>query len=434
MTGVIVGFMALISLGTFLLSLPNAREPGMEWDFWSTLFTATSAVCVTGLVVVDTGTYWSPFGQAVILGLIQAGGLGVMTASMLILMVLRRAIAFRDRFELYESSRAGGLRSVKGLIWLTILISLVFELLGAAAIWYRLRPIEGGEGALWPSLFHAVSAFNNAGFDIMKGFASLSGFARDRVFLLIIGVLVVSGGLGILVLLDMASKRSWRPLSPNSKMVLLVSAFLLAVGFSGILAAEFTNPSTLGGMALPDKLANALFHSVTARTAGFNSLPVEAFHDETLFLTMALMYIGGATGSTAGGIKVNTFGVLLLATMAAARGYEQTSAFGRQFSHRLVYRAVAVVTMSLGMVFVGTLVLTVTEGFAFSQTLFEVFSAFGTVGLTTGITPELSVAGKVNIIVLMFVGRLGPLTLAYALAQRARKPRYALPEEDIAIG
>jgi trk system potassium uptake protein TrkH len=387
-----------------------------------------------GLVVVNTGTYWSTSGQIVILGLIQLSGIGIMTATMLILVILRRSVSLQDRFELYELSKTVGFRSVTGLIVLTILITVGSELLGTLALWFRFKQVYGDQDGWWPSAFHSVSAFNNAGFDLLGNSSSLTQFSRDPVLLVMVSLLIIAGGISVLVLIDLAVKHSWKSLTPNSKILLVASVFLLAMGFIGILLFEFNNPNTLGNMTMADKATNSLFQSVTARTAGFNSISVSGMNDATLFLTMALMYIGGATGSTAGGIKVGTFAVLALAAWANIHGYQRAAAFGRRFSHRLVYRALTVAVLSAVAIFIGTLVLTLTEDFAFPRLLFEVASAFGTVGLTTGITSDLSVAGKGTIIVIMFIGRLGPLSLAYALAQRARQPRYALPEKDVAIG
>jgi trk system potassium uptake protein TrkH len=433
-SSVVVGFALLIVVGTLLLSLPMARVPGTSWNLLDSLFTATSAVCVVGLVVVDTGTHWSLFGQAVILALVQLGGLGVMTASMFILIILRRPVSFRDRVQLQETSRLGNIRSVSGLLWATVLVTIFFELAGTAAIWYHLKGLGGDVEHIWPAVFHAISAFNNAGFDVTGNLSSFTSFARDPIMLLIVAVLAIFGGLGALVLMDIVGHRSWRAFSQNSKLVLTISAVLLIVGFLGILAAEFANPKTLGALSLGDKATNALFHSVVARTSGFNTLMVKELHDETQLLTMALMYIGGATGSTAGGIKVTTLGVLVLASVAATRGYEHASAFGGRLSHQLIYRALAVAAYALAVVFLGTLLLAITEQFAFRELLFEVVSAFATVGLSTGITPDLSIAGKLTIIAVMYLGRLGPLTVAYALAQRSREPSYQLPERDVAIG
>lgn len=385
-------------------------------------------------MVVDTGTHWSTFGQVVIITLVQLGGLGVMTASMFILIILRRPISFRDRFELREVSKAGGIQSVAGLIWATVLVTLLFEAVGAAALWYRMDGLEGNHRAIGMGVFHAVSAFNNAGFDLMPPFTNLTTYATDPFFLLVTALLVFFGGIGALVLMDIFSKRTWKALSQNSRIVLIASGILLLVGFLGILATEFTNPKTLFPLSWHDKLVNAFFHSVTARTAGFDSLSVADFKDETQFLLMLLMYIGGATGSTAGGIKVTTLAILVLASLAAVRGYEHASVMGARLSHRLVYRAMSVAVLTLFVIFLATLVLTVSEEFLFRQVLFEVVSAFATVGLTTGITPDLSLVGKLTIIVVMYLGRLGPLTLAYALAQRAREPSYQLPEREIGIG
>ncbi len=432
--GVAWGFAGLILLGAILLSTPWALAPGARWDILTAFFTATSAVCVVGLTVVSTGTHWSPFGQAVILALVQLGGLGVMIASMFILLILRRPISFRDRFEMREVSRAGGIRSVGGFIWATVLLTLAFEALGAAALWYRMGGLDGNPSAIWFGVFHSVSAFNNAGFDLMPNFIGMAQYARDPLVLTALALLAVLGGLGALVLMDLVSKRSWNGLSQNSRLVLTISGALLILGFAGILVTEFTNPATLGGMGLVDKMVNAMFHSVVARTAGFDSLHVGNLKDETQFLLMGLMYIGGASGSTAGGIKITTMAVLVLATLAAVQGYEHASAFGARFGHRLVYRALSVAVLSLLVIFVATFVLTITETVLFREALFEVVSAFATVGLTTGITPDLSMTGKVIIILVMYVGRLGPLTLAYVLAQRVREPSYQLPERDIGIG
>ncbi|MBI2165173.1 MAG: Trk family potassium uptake protein [Chloroflexi bacterium] len=433
-SGVILGFLGLIVLGTVLLSLPMARTPGQPWNILDSLFTATSAVCLTGLVVKDTGTYWSTFGQGVILGLIQAGGLGIMTAAMLILMAFRRPISLRDRLELHEVTRTGGLHGVPTLLMLTILVTVVLELAGALGIWYHLRSEFGEERSIWLGAFHAISAFNNAGFDLMKDYSSLSRFSQDPLLLLLISGLIISGGISALVILDIVSKHSWRPLSVNSKVVIIITLFLLALGFGGILLSEFDNPATLGKMALSDKVVNAFFHSVTARTAGFFTLPISEMRDDTLLLKTSLMLIGGATGSTAGGIKVNTLAVLFLATWASLKGYDHASVFGRRFSHPLVYRAIAIAVLAGAIISLGSLVLTITEEFPFRSLFLEVVSAFGTVGLTMGITPHLSAAGKVTIIVIMFIGRLGPLAVAYALAQKSRQPRFDLPERDLAIG
>ncbi|MBI4203056.1 MAG: Trk family potassium uptake protein [Chloroflexi bacterium] len=431
--GVVIGFLALIAVGTALLSLPEARRPGADGSFITALFTATSAVCVTGLVVVDTADYWSPLGQGIILALIQAGGLGIMTASMLILIVFRRPISLRDRLQLQETSRFAGIRNVVDLVVLTVVTTLFLESVGALLLTWRLYD-AGHSSPVWNGIFLSVSAFNNAGFDISGGYQSLVPFVTDPVLLGIMGTLIVLGGLGVLVILDCLPKGSRWHTSINTKMVLTATPVLLAIGFVAILVMEFNNPQTLGERDLGQKLWNALFHSITARTAGFATLPVDKFSDATLFINEALMFIGGASGSTAGGTKLSTTVLLLLATWSGVQGYEGVSGYGRRFSNQLVYRALAILFLAFLVIFTAALVLLLTEGFPFPRTLFEVVSAFGTVGLSTGITPELSMLGKLVIVVVMFIGRLGPLTLAYRMAQRAREPNYRYPETDIPLG
>ncbi|MBI3744176.1 MAG: Trk family potassium uptake protein [Chloroflexi bacterium] len=431
---VVAGFLVLIAIGTILLCLPVARAPDASFDFVTSLFTATSAVCVTGLVVVDTGTHWSHFGQGVILALIQLGGLGIMTAAMSILLIFARPVSLGDRFAIRETLGLPGVRSVATLIVATVILTILLEAGGGTVLWLRLRGSGLPGWDVWQSAFHAVSAFNNAGFDIRGTGQSLAEFTRDPVVLMTICVLVIAGGLGALVILDLAGSRSLRRLSVQSKLVLLTTLALLVAGLVATLASEYHNPATLGGFNVTGKITNAFFHSVNARTAGFSTMPMNATHDDTQFLTMALMSIGGATGGTAGGIKVGTFAVLMLVTLATAKGYTTVRVFGREIPHGVVYRALGVATLYLGVIFVGTLILSITETALFRQVFFEVFSAVGTVGLTTGITPELSTAGRSVVVALMFVGRVGPLVLVYLLTRKAREPLYHLPEARIGIG
>jgi trk system potassium uptake protein TrkH len=431
---VIAGFLLLIVVGTAILSLPAARQPDAEPSFITALFTATSAVAVTGLIVVDTGQYWSTFGQGVIVALIQLGGLGVMTASMFILIILRQPISFRNRFELREMSGMAHRQTVSGLVILIVLLTLGLEAIGMLAMGLRMGALTDGPLAWWHAGFTAVSAFNNAGFDNFGIGTGLTLFAHDPFMLAIIGLLAVLGGLGPLVLIDTATKRSWKRLSPNTRIVLTLSASLLVIGFLGVLGAEYAHAPTLGAFSVFDKMTNAMFQSVVARTSGFNTVIIGDLQDATQFFLLSLMFIGGATGSTAGGVKVATVAVLLLAMRAGVQGSDTASGFGRRFNPQVVYKAFAIVALGVLVVLAGTLLLTVTEDLPFRYILFEVVSAFGTVGLSTGITPSLSVPGELTIILIMFIGRLGPLTLAYALTQRSHEAGYRLPEEDIPLG
>ena len=429
-----LGFLATIAVGTLLLSLPVANREGTVTPFVTALFTATSAVCVTGLVVVDTKTFWSPFGQAVILLLIQVGGLGFMTSSTLLLLLIGRRVSLRERILLREAYGATPLGGILRLTRQVAFATLLFESLGALILFLRFGMEFSPDWALWMAVFHSVSAFNNAGFDIIGDFRSLIGYSQDPVVALTIAVLIILGGISFTVMVDVARERSFRSLLLDTKVVLVTTAALLAAGTVALLLTEYGNPATLGPMDPLAKLVNAFFMAVTPRTAGFTTLDVPQMTQGALLLTVALMYIGGASGSTAGGIKVNTFGVLTAAVVSSMRGRNTATVFGRELPQDHVYRALTVALLALGLVFGVTVVLALIEPFGLPQLLFEATSAFGTVGLTTGITPDLSVEGKLLIAATMYVGRLGPLTVALALAQREKAIRYRYPEGRLKIG
>ncbi|OGO02629.1 MAG: Trk family potassium uptake protein [Chloroflexi bacterium RBG_13_54_8] len=428
------GFVAIIMVGAVLLVLPIAAKTGQSASFLTALFTATSATCVTGLVVVDTGTYWSSFGQAVILVLIQVGGLGFMTSATLLLMALGRRIGLRERLLIGESMGLERWGGVVGLAKRIALFTLLVESVGALLLYFRFS-LENPMGtAVWKGIFHSVSAFNNAGLDILGNFRSLADYRGDTTVVLVIAALIILGGISFMVVSDVFRFRRWIRLSLDSKIVLMATAILLALGMIVILLTEFSNPDTLGALPWPQKALNAFFHSVTPRTAGFSTIDIGMLADYALFFIIILMFIGGASGSTAGGVKVNTFGLIAATIWSSLRGRQYAGAFGREFRTEQVYRALALVMLSLGLVAVVVLVLTRTEKFSFINLLFETVSAFGTVGLSTGITPHLSTAGQLIIIATMLAGRLGPLTLALSLVQRQRPAAYRYPEDQIRIG
>lgn len=430
----IYGFASLIACGTILLILPISTKSGQLTSPVNAFFTATSAVCVTGLVVVDTAEYWSFFGQAVILALIQAGGFGFMTSATVFLLAFGRRIGLRERLLIRESmglEQLGGLvRIVKRLAIFTVAI----ELIGAVLFYLYFAARNSPGTAVWVSVFQSISAFNNAGFDLFGNFRSLSDYQGAPVVLILTAVLIILGGISFLVLSDIIKSRSWGRLSLDSKTVLSTTLLLLAMGTVVILLTESNNPDTLGAMSLPQRVLNALFHSVTPRTAGFSTINMASLANYTLFFTMILMFIGGASGSTAGGIKVNTFGMLVATIWSTVRGREHASAFGREFSIPQIHRALTLVMLSLGLLALVVFLLTITEEFRFLNLLFEAASAFGTVGLSTGITPGLTTAGRFIITGTMFIGRLGPLALALALIQRQQPTTYRYPEEAIRIG
>jgi len=433
-------FAFLVTVGTALLMLPIATNDGSATRFIDALFTATSAACVTGLTVLDTATHWSPFGQVVILVLIQIGGFGIMAGSTLLLFLfIGRRTTLRDRVLVQESLGGLHLGSVTSLVKRIAIFTIVCELIGAIilGIAFTSGPEAGPPGdplGIWWGVFHSVSAFNNAGFDLTGGFRSLGPFVDDWVVLLTIAVLLTAGGLGFAIVGDALFKRRWARMALETKVVLMTSAVLLIGGAITIGFTEWTNPATLGALPPEQRMLNAVFESATLRTAGFTALDTGAFAEATLFAVMALMFIGGASGSTAGGIKVNTFSVLLIAIASTVRGQPSAQAFGRRIQHAIVYRALTVALLAVAFVFVIGLSLTLTTDATFVQTLFEAVSAFGTVGATTGITPDLTDPARLITSLAMFIGRLGPLTLVLGLAARARPTPYRPAVESVRIG
>lgn len=430
----VYGFLGVIAIGTVLLILPISSQSRQFTSPIEAVFTATSAVCVTGLVVVDTADYWSRFGQAIILFLIQAGGFGFMTSATLFLISFGRRIGLRERLLIGE---AMGLFKTGGLVAIVIrmaIFTVAAEIIGSI-LFYRYFSAEMTAGrAIWTSVFQAISSFNNAGFDLFGGFRSMAGYQATPLVVLLTAVLIFLGGISFLVVSDVLRKRNWSRMSLDSKIVMSTTLAMLVFGMIVVLLTESGDPDTLGSMSAPQRFLNAFFQSVTARTAGFSTINMANLHDYALFFTMLLMFVGGASGSTAGGIKVNTFGMVIATIWSTVRGREHAGVFGREFTTQQVYRALAVIMISLSLISIVVFLLTVTEELRFLNLLFETVSAFGTVGLSTGITPDLSMAGRLIITATMFAGRLGPLTLILALVQRQQPTIYRYPEEVIRIG
>jgi trk system potassium uptake protein TrkH len=435
-TVLVLGFAVLIAIGTVLLLLPVSRAAGMPMDPIVALFTATSAVCVTGLVVVDTATHWSTFGQVVIMGLVQVGGFGFMTGStLLLLLFIGGRIGLRDRILAQASTGDLHLGGVLGIVRRIALFTIIVELTGAAVLFMAFLASGRDAGqAAWFGLFHAVSAFNNAGFDLFGGFRGLGAYATDPLVLVPLALLIILGGLSVAIVADVLGRRQWGRLVLESKLVLLTTLVLLVGGAIAFAALEWSNPRTLGAIPPEYRPLNAFFESVTLRSGGFAVINQGALGEAALFIAMALMFIGGASGSTAGGIKVNTFTVLLIAIVSTVRGRPSAEAFGRRVPHELIYRALSVALLSIAFVFIVALGMEVLAGTPFVDTTFEAISAFGTVGLSTGITPDLPATAQLLEAVAMFVGRLGPLTLALALAARQRPRAYQPALESMRIG
>ncbi len=428
-------FLLLIALGTLLLKLPLAQAQGVSAPWMTALFTAVSAVCVTGLVVVDTGSYWSGWGQFVILLLFQLGGFGLMTAAALLGLMVNRSLRLRSRLLTLAETRSLALGDVGSIARVVMLVTVVCESALAAVLTLRLHLGHGLSlpDALWSGVFHAISAFNNAGFALHGD--SLMRYAADAWVLLPVMLGIVIGGIGFPVMQDLRGRlRDPRHWSLHTKLTLAGSGVLLVLGTGALLVFEWANSATLGPMAWSDKLLSALFASVSARTAGFNSVDTGALTQESLALHYLLMFIGGGSAGTAGGVKVTTAAILLLLVVAEVRGRPDSEAFGRRVCTAAQRQAITVLVLGSVMVVAGTLVLLRATDHPTDRVIFEVISAFGTVGLSTGITADLPAVGHLTLAVLMFVGRVGTITLATSLALGERRMGWRYPEEHPIVG
>ena len=425
----LLGFTLLCLIGGGLLRLPMAATITLDWQ--EALFTATSAVTVTGLAVVDTSAF-TPFGQVVLLALIQIGGLGFMTFGALTLLLMGGRLPLQQQNLVREALGETSLGELSQLVRLVVAFAVLVEAVGAGLLALHWVPELGWSRGLWASLFHSVSAFNNAGFSLWPD--SLTRDVGTPLVTLVVSSLFIVGGLGFVVISDIREKRHWGRFSMQTKIVLCATLAINLVAMAAMAALEWHNPATLGGLeSLGDKLQAAWFQAVTPRTAGFNSVDTAAMSDASSLLTMLLMFIGGGASSTASGIKLTTFIVLLLVARAFLRGTQPT-AYGRAIGEQTVMKAVAVALAGVALVFVTLLVLCITDGrLAFLDLAFESVSAFGTVGLSRGITNELSLPGQWMLMLTMLLGRVGPLSLGYFLAtRRTRGMRYA--EGHIQIG
>ncbi len=438
----ILGFAALISIGTFLLMLPAASTE-KNLGFVNALFTSTSATCVTGLVVVDTGKALTLFGQLVVLFFIQVGGLGIMTISTLFLMIAGGRSSLAGRVVIQDTLTHGEERSLFSILRDVAIFTFVIEGLGMAFIFFRFLPGREICDALYLSVFHSVSAFCNAGFSIFS--ESFITYREDWVLNLVICFLIVTGGIGFPVLSELKRQfpfngRTWSRLSLHSKLVLSVTAFLLIIGSLFFILTEWHN--TLAPLSYMNRCLAGFFQAVTARTAGFNTLPIGDMANASLFFLILMMFIGASPGSCGGGIKTTTLACLTMLGVSRLRGQRHPQLFRRTISEGSVGKAISIVMVSTSIVIAATFLLLITElgeiphylsRGTFLELLFEVVSAFGTVGLSTGVTHGLSTAGKLIVTVVMFVGRLGPLVIAMAVSRR-RTSRYYYAEESIMVG
>ncbi|MFJ5675601.1 TrkH family potassium uptake protein [Streptomyces sp. NPDC093097] len=437
---VVTAFAAVVLGGTVLLSLPVSSRANGTSGLVTSLFTSTSAVCVTGLVVVDTGTYWSGFGAGVILVLIQVGGFGIMALASLLALLVSGKLRLRMQLSAQAETKSLGIGDVRRVLLGVAITTATVELAVGTSLALRFRHGYGEPlgKAMYMGFFHAISAFNNAGFGLHAD--SLTRYAQDPWVTLPVAVAVVLGGIGFPVLLEVLRHRLQRPTSGrrgwslHTKLTLVTTAALLVAGTALTCLLEWTNPNTLGHFDWDEKLLNGFFHSAMSRTAGFNTLDIGEMQASTLLMTCILMFIGGGSAGTAGGIKVTTFAVLAAAILAEVRGEPDSAVMKRRLEPHVLRQALTVALLGVGLVTAATISLLTIVDASFEDVLFETVSAFGTVGLSPGITADLPTAGRLILILLMFVGRLGPITLASALALRERTRRYQLPQERPIIG
>lgn len=431
-------FAAIIFAGAGLLSLPFASRSGVSCGFLPALFTATSATCVTGLSLFDTYTQWSGFGQIVIICLIQIGGLGFMSAATLFVFFLKKRIGLKQKLVMAQALSVGDMDGIVRLQKTVLIGSFAIEGIGALILFLRFLPEFGFQKALKWGVFHAISAFCNAGFDIFGCItpgASLMEFQSDPVVLLTLGTLVVVGGLGFLVWQEVAEKRRFRDYSVYCRLVLLTSGVLILLGAILICVLEWNNPATLGAMEIDDKLLNGLFQSITLRTAGFASIDQAMLTDGGKAVSMVLMLIGGSSGSTAGGLKTVTFIVLVLFMATRARGRETVCIYKRTIPQHQVLDAMTIAFIMIALSMFGAVFICATSPVVFTDALYEAISALATVGLTAGVTGSLSLPAKLLIIVYMYFGRVGVLTISMGFLSGDRaEERFRYAETSLLIG
>lgn len=436
-----IGFASVILIGGILLSLPISSVKGEFTNLLDTIFTATSAVCVTGLIVKDTGLYWSVFGQWVIIILIEIGGLGFMALSTIFALLLGKKISLKERLVMQEAYNTFSLQGVISHVRYMILFTLSVQGVAALVLMTQFIPMYGLGKGVYFGIWHAISAFNNAGFDLLGNFTSVTVINTNKVVLITLATLINIGGLGYLVWRELISgirsKKKIKNFTLHSKVVLTMSVGLIVLGTLVFLIFEWNNPNTMQGMRFSDKIANSYFSGTTPRTAGFNSISNSDMSPAGKLITMLYMFIGGSPGSTAGGVKTTTLGIVIFTLISVIKGREDVEIYKRKLSQSTVYRAIAVFLLGIAIVVIGIMILSIAEvGASFEAIVYEVLSAFGTVGLTMGITPGLTAVSKVTLSIIMYMGRVGPITVMLALAgkQSKSKTNIKYPEGKLLIG
>ena len=433
-----IGFAIVVFTGAILLSLPIASQSGKITPFIDCIFTSTSAVCVTGLVTLDTGTYWTYFGKTVIMFLIEIGGLGFMSVATMVFLILGRRITLKERLIMQEAMNVNTLQGLVKMAKYVLIFTFSVEGIGAVLFATQFIPEFGIAKGIYYSVFHAVSAFCNAGFDLMGNFKSVTAYANNSVIILTISALIAIGGLGFYVWVEIYNYKGIKKLSLHSRVVIYTTLVLIVGGAILMYIFEKNNPLTMQAMPIKGKILSSIFASVSPRTAGFNSIPLDGMTMAGKFLTIILMFIGGSPGSTAGGIKTATAVVLFMTVVSVVKGRENTEIFQRRINKEVVYKALVIALLGLLLVVVVTMILSITEqpNIPFEHFLYEATSAFATVGLTLGLTTKLSFVGKIIICLTMYAGRVGPLTIILALAKNksGKSGTIKYPEGKILIG
>lgn len=430
----ILGFLLAILLGTFILMMPFSLREGEKLNFLSSLFTIVSAVCVTGLTVVDVSKVFSPAGDLIIIFFIQLGGLGVMTFSSILFLVMGKRMTFYERELLKEERNADSSGEISSFIKKLLLTVFIIESIGAIILTWEFSKEMPLNKAVFYGIFHSISAFCNAGFTLFSN--NLEAYKANPVINLTIGYLITLGGIGFAVITSviMVIRRGIDRFNLTSKVAIIMSVILTFGGMILFFVLEYSNPATLGDLNFVQKVLASYFQSVTLRTAGFNTIPLGELRNSTIFMCCILMFIGASPGSTGGGIKTTTFGVILFYVIGIVKKKENVEIFNRRLDWEIMNRALAILVLAITYVIIVIMLMLIAENFSPEEIMFEVISAFGTVGLTLGITPDLTTFSKLLLIVTMFIGRLGPMTFALAIGETKKKALSKYPKENILVG
>ncbi|SKC62321.1 trk system potassium uptake protein TrkH [[Eubacterium] yurii] len=428
------GFFIIILIGAVILNMGFSSAKGQSIGFLDALFTSTSSVCVTGLIVADTGTYWSDFGKFVIMILIQIGGLGFMTIATLGVIISGEKLSYSKKLLIQDSLSSEKTSDIIKFCKKIILVSLFIELVGAICLSIAFVPEFGFVKGICYGIFHSVTAFCNAGFDIMGNFSSLTAYFNNPIVNISIMLLIILGGLGFSTIFDINRKRAFKKFRLNTKIILITTAILIVIPTFLFFIFEMNNPKTLGSMNFGEKILASLFQVVSPRTAGYNTIELSQMYDSTKFLTIILMFIGGAPASTAGGLKTTTFALIIISVYCLFKQKSEIEIFGRTVPFKNLNKALVSLVIGFTLVITGTMIILSYSDFDFLTVLYEVTSAYATVGLTLGITTKLNAICKITLIILMFMGRVGSLTVLYSFIKTDSKKKYKYPKEEINIG